>query len=190
LLALGADVAGALIPFATGLGAGVRAAKAAERALEAARSAERAADAAKSLDRAAEVARAAEHGADAAKATERAAEAARASDRTAAEARAAALNRGRASETNILDELGLPKNTQKVFTDKGTSIPDALTNTLSVEIKDAQRVSLTRQLQIQTEAARASGRQSVLVTGENTVISRPAQEAFDTIIRRSDLGPK
>ncbi|MDB9440212.1 hypothetical protein PN497_02285 [Sphaerospermopsis kisseleviana CS-549] len=57
LLALGADVAGAFIPFATGGGAGVRAAKAAERALEAARATERAAEAARASDRLGDAAR-------------------------------------------------------------------------------------------------------------------------------------
>ena len=63
--------------------------------------------------------------------------------------------RGRASEARVLDDLGLEKNTQKVTWVEGNSIPDALTDSLSVEIKDAKNVSLTRQLRIQTEAARA-----------------------------------
>ncbi len=98
--------------------------------------------------------------------------------------------RGRASEARVLNDLGLTKNTKKVSTAEGNSIPDALTDTLSVEVKDAQSVSLTRQLRIQTEAARASGRQSILVTGKNTCVSGTCQRAFDQIIRRSDLGPK
>jgi hypothetical protein len=69
-------------------------------------------------------------------------------------------------------------------------IPDALTDNLSVEIKDAAKVSRTRQVRIQTEAARVSGRESVLVTGENTCVSGPCAAAFDRVIRRSDLGPQ
>jgi hypothetical protein len=65
-----------------------------------------------------------------------------------------------------------------------------LTKSLSVEVKDAANVSLTRQLRIQTEAARASGRESVLITGENTCVSGACSRAFDTIIRRPDLGPR
>jgi RHS repeat-associated protein len=98
--------------------------------------------------------------------------------------------RGRASEARVLQELGLTKNTTAVSTAEGRSIPDALTKSLSVEVKDAANVSLTRQLRIQTEAARAAGRESVLITGENTCVSGACSRAFDTIIRRSDLGPR
>jgi hypothetical protein len=77
-----------------------------------------------------------------------------------------------------------------VATVEGRAIPDALTANLSVEIKDAANVTLTRQLRIQTEAARAAGRESILVTGENTCISGACSRAFDTIIRRPDLGPQ
>ena len=98
--------------------------------------------------------------------------------------------RGRVSEARVLGDLGLPKNKATVFTGEGRSIPDALTRALSVEIKDAAEVSLTRQLRIQTEAARASGRESVLVTGENTCVSRACSRAFDTVIRRPDPGPR
>ncbi|WP_423600604.1 polymorphic toxin-type HINT domain-containing protein [Roseateles sp. MS654] len=98
--------------------------------------------------------------------------------------------RGRASEARVLQELGLTKNTTAVSTAEGRSIPDALTKSLSVEVKDVANASLTRQLRIQTEAARAVGRESVLITGENTCVSGACSRAFDTIIRRSDLGPR
>jgi RHS repeat-associated protein len=98
--------------------------------------------------------------------------------------------RGRASEARVLQSLGLSRNTRYVTTPEGRAIPDALTDTLSVEIKDAARVTLTRSNRIQTEAARASGRESVLVTGENTCISGPCSRAFDTIIQLPDLGPR
>lgn len=32
-------------------------------------------------------------------------------------------------------------------------------------------------------------KESVLITGKNTDVSGPAEEAFDRIIRRPDLGP-
>ena len=98
--------------------------------------------------------------------------------------------RGRASEARVLQELGLTRNTTAVSTAEGRSIPDALTKSLSVEVKDAANASLTRQLRIQTEAARAVGRESVLITGENTCVSGACRRALDTIIRRSDLGPR
>ena len=97
--------------------------------------------------------------------------------------------RGRASEARVLKDLGLAKNTTKVKTAEGNAIPDALTNALSLEIKDLKYISFSKQLRIQTGAARASGRQSVLVTGEHTRISSPTIRAFDQIIRRIDLGP-
>lgn len=98
--------------------------------------------------------------------------------------------RGRASEARVLQEFGLTKNTTAVSTAEGSSIPDALTDFLSVEIKDAVRVTRTQQIRIQTDAARAAGRESMLITGEKTCISGPCSRAFDVIIRRSDLGPQ
>jgi hypothetical protein len=73
---------------------------------------------------------------------------------------------------------------------EGRSVPDALTNSISVEIKDSAYVYRSRQVRIQTEAARESGRQSVLVTGTNTEISGPASRAFDQIVRDPTLGPQ
>lgn len=98
--------------------------------------------------------------------------------------------RGLTAETRVLKELGLKKNTKTVSTAEGRSVPDALTDTLSVEIKDAARVARTSQVRIQTEAARNSGRESVLITGEKTCVSGPCARSFDRIIRRSDLGPQ
>jgi hypothetical protein len=100
------------------------------------------------------------------------------------------LARGRAAEQRVLDDLGLPKNTEKVETSEGRSVPDALTNSQSIEIKDCISVSCTKQIRIQTEAASTSERQSVLVTGTKTRVSGPARRAFDDIIRRDDLGPQ
>ena len=98
--------------------------------------------------------------------------------------------RGAASESRVLNDLGLPKNSQWVRTAEGRSLPDALTDIASIEIKDAAYVSGTRQIRIQTEAAEIAGRISILITGTKTRISAKAMELFDKIIRRSDLGPK
>jgi hypothetical protein len=54
--------------------------------------------------------------------------------------------RGAASQARVLRELGLARNTQPVVTAEGRSIPDALTDTMSVEIKDSAYVSASRQL--------------------------------------------
>jgi RHS repeat-associated protein len=85
LLALGADAAGALIPFATGGGAAVRAGKAANQAIDAARAAERAADAAKGLNQAADAAKSLDRAGDAVKVVDREADALRAAERTGAD---------------------------------------------------------------------------------------------------------
>jgi hypothetical protein len=98
--------------------------------------------------------------------------------------------RGAASEARVLKDLGLAKNSRWVSTADGRSMPDALTDTTSIEIKDAAYVSGTRQVRIQTEAAEFSGRESILITGTKTRISARVLEIFDQIIRRSDLGPK
>ena len=98
--------------------------------------------------------------------------------------------RGRASEAKVLKEMGLVKNTEKVSTAGGNAIPDALTSKISLEVKDTKVVNRTKQIGIETDAAKASGQQSVLVTGSKTQISGPAQKSFDTIIKRPDLGPQ
>jgi hypothetical protein len=102
---------------------------------------------------------------------------------------AADTARGLASEARVLQELGLTKNTQAVATAEGRSIPDALTDFQSIEIKDRAIVNLTKQLRIQTDAADLAGRESVLITGEKTHISGGCEEAFDLVTRRSDLAP-
>ena len=100
------------------------------------------------------------------------------------------MARGIASEARVLADMGLVKNTTAIVTAEGRAIPDALTRTLSVEVKDTASVFNTRQVRIQTGAAAEAGRESVLVTGRKTDVSKAATEAFDTIIRRDDLGPK
>jgi len=94
--------------------------------------------------------------------------------------------RGAASQTRVLRDLGLARNTRPVITAEGRSIPDALTDTMLVEIKDAAYVSASRQLRIQAEAAETSGRESILITGTKTKISRKVWELFNRVIQRSE----
>ena len=101
-----------------------------------------------------------------------------------------ATARGREAEARVLKEMGLAKNTERVSAAEGNAIPDALTATTSVEVKDTAVVSRTKQIRIQTDAAKASGRESVLVTGKDTKVFGPAKESFDKIIRRDDIGPQ
>jgi hypothetical protein len=63
-------------------------------------------------------------------------------------------------------------------------MPDALTDTTSIEIKDAAYVSGTRQVRIQTEAAELSGRESILITGTKTRISA---KVWELLIRLSGV---
>ncbi len=93
-------------------------------------------------------------------------------------------------EAKVLAEKGLAKNTEKVVGAEGKAIPDALTKTDLVEVKDAARVTDSKQLRIESQAAQGSGRQSTLVTGENTKVSPKAEARFDKVERREDLGPQ
>jgi hypothetical protein len=87
-------------------------------------------------------------------------------------------------------QVSSSRKTRPVITAEGRSIPDALTDTMSVEIKDSAYVSATRQMRIQAEAAETSGRESILITGTKTKISRKVWELFNRVIQRSDLGPQ
>jgi hypothetical protein len=100
-----------------------------------------------------------------------------------------AMQRGVRKEAEVLQDLGLPKNNTRVTSPEGNSIPDALTDTMSAEIKDCATVSCTRQVRIQTDAASEAGRESVLITGTNTRVTQNAEDAFDRVVRRDDLGP-
>ena len=97
--------------------------------------------------------------------------------------------KGAASEGRVLDDLGRTKNTKAVVGQEGKSIPDFQDSKTIGEIKDAKRVSNTEQLRIQKDAAKQSGRQHELVTGENTHVTKPATKGTK-VIRRKDLGPQ
>jgi RHS repeat-associated protein len=126
LLALGADVAGALTPFATGLGAGVRAAKAADRALEAARSAERAVEATKAAERAVETARASERAADAAKAADHGADTVKATKNADDVARSATRSDDGVREI-VIDSNRHPEAAQHIRDAQANGHPQELT---------------------------------------------------------------
>jgi len=99
--------------------------------------------------------------------------------------------RGRRNEAKVLNEEGLEKNkSTRVSTEEGNSVPDSLSDDMSVEVKDTKTVSLSKQLRIQTQAAKKEGKVSVLITGKETKVSGPAEKAFDVIIRKDYLGPQ
>jgi hypothetical protein len=96
--------------------------------------------------------------------------------------------RGRTSEKRVLDDIGETKNTEKVSSPEGNSIPDYQNKTAVGEIKDTKTVSNTKQVRIQRSAAKASGRRHEIQTGTNTNV-RPTVKG-SKIIRRDDLGPE
>jgi RHS repeat-associated protein len=98
--------------------------------------------------------------------------------------------RGAESETRVLNDMGLTKNTTPITGTAGRSIPDINTSTMIGDIKDAKTVSNTPQMQIQREVAGQTGKDHVIVTGTNTHVTGPTQQPPTKIIRRDDLGPK
>jgi RHS repeat-associated protein len=116
---------------------------------------------------------------------EHAAEAARAGEALIQVNRA----RGLESEARTLSALGEVKNTEKVVGREGASVPDYMNRTTVGEIKDARRVTDSRQLRIQREAAAASGREHVVEAGTKARVSKAVQEQ-STVRRRDDLGPR
>ena len=100
------------------------------------------------------------------------------------------MARGVASEASVLERFGFEKNTQRVTTSEGEAIPDALTETLSVEVKDTLAVARTRQIRIETGAAQEAGQDTMLFTGVNTKVFQPAKNSFDVTVRLLNLGPK
>ena len=97
--------------------------------------------------------------------------------------------RGIVSEARVLKNIGEVKNTEKVITSQGHSIPDFLNTRQVGEIKDTKRVTDTAQLRAQREHAEATGREHVVVTGTDTQVSKTV-ESQSTVIRRDDLGPQ
>ena len=88
------------------------------------------------------------------------------------------MARGRETEKLVLSKLGLSKNTKTIVskTNKGEAvnvIPDAITNNAIIEIKDVKRVSLTKQIQGEYNAAVSSGKTFELHVREGTELSEP-----------------
>ena len=94
--------------------------------------------------------------------------------------------KGAATETKELAREGLPKNTEKFTrTDpktgkEGTTIPDAMDKGATVEIKNVQKQSFTRQLRIQKEVSVGNGKTPRLIINQGAKLSKPLQKAgFD-----------
>jgi RHS repeat-associated protein len=87
--------------------------------------------------------------------------------------------RGLQFERDALEAMGGTKNTNIVVVNGVATIPDAIAPNAVVEIKDARKISLTRQLRAQIEFARQTGRPFYLVVSPNTQrISGPLVNAI------------
>ncbi len=100
----------------------------------------------------------------------------------------AAMKRGQDSEKVILKKYGLDKNKSKVSSKEGNAIPDAITDKRLIEIKDSKKVTNTKQMRIQAEAAKEAGLKPTLITGKNSQVSKSVEKSFE-IIRDETLGP-
>jgi hypothetical protein len=94
------------------------------------------------------------------------------------------------SEARVLRDIGEIKNTEKVVGAEGKSIPDFVNARQIGDIKDTKRVTDSKQLRIQREAAAREGKEHVVITGstEKTKVSGTVEKK-STVIRRDDLGP-
>jgi RHS repeat-associated protein len=97
--------------------------------------------------------------------------------------------RGRESEERVLKDMGMKKNKRKVSSSEGNSVPDAITDSHFVDVKDTKKVSDTKQMRIQRDAAKAEGKGHMVLAGEHSKVSK-SMARKSTIVRRSDLGPK
>jgi hypothetical protein len=75
----------------------------------------------------------------------------------------------------------LKKNYDKMSSQEGKSIPDALSDTELVEIKGRAYVTMTKQLRIQAHAAKASGLEAVMYVREGAKVSACVDNHFRVI---------
>ncbi|MCX7723389.1 MAG: hypothetical protein N2379_10100, partial [Verrucomicrobiae bacterium] len=152
--------------------------------IKAARAGEKVVDAARAADKVQATASAAQK---AEKATAKPLEGA--SDLRRAQKIAEATARGRAAESRVLKEMGLPKNKLKVVGREGESVPDYITKDALGDMKGRKVVTDSPQLRIQREAAKDTGKTPEVVTGVKTRVSETVLRESH-VIRRHDLGPQ
>lgn len=98
--------------------------------------------------------------------------------------------RGRQSEGKILGKLGEEKNTDKVSSDEGNSIPDYINDDEIGEIKDTKSVYDTKQIRIQRKAAEEQGKEHVIQAGTNAHVSDNVKKNGSKVVRHDELGPQ
>ena len=105
-----------------------------------------------------------------------------------------AMNRERKNEAKVLESIGEAKNTKSMKTtlrdtkEKVTVIPDAVTDTKVIEIKDTKAVYNTKQIRGEQQIAKKEGKKFEIITGEKTHVSGNVKA--DEIVRRKDIGPQ
>ena len=105
-----------------------------------------------------------------------------------------AMKRGIQNEAKVLESIGEVKNTAKKTVtlpgtrEKVTVIPDTITDTKIIEIKDVKSLSNTKQIRGERQVAQGTGKDFTIITGEKTHVSGniPTKE----IRRRNDIGPQ
>ncbi len=101
--------------------------------------------------------------------------------------------RGIQNEKKVLNDMGLTKNTKKFDSETNAKksinvIPDAIQDGMMYEVKDTKTLSNTKQIQGERNAAKMTGLDFKIVTGEKTHASKHIPQ--NEIIRRTDLGPQ
>jgi hypothetical protein len=90
--------------------------------------------------------------------------------------------KGNQTEVEQLAAKGLPKNTETIEGTEGKSIPDRMQNggKSTVEIKNVQKQSLTKQLRIQKEFSENNGFKPELIINKGAKLSEPLKNSgFD-----------
>ncbi|WP_455586506.1 putative toxin, partial [Bacteroides sp.] len=105
-----------------------------------------------------------------------------------------AMKRGVQNEAKVLESIGEIKNTTRQTatlpgtSEKVTVIPDAITDTKVIEIKDVKSLSNTKQIRGERQVAADAGKDFTIITGEKTHVSGNIPNG--EIVRRKDIGPQ
>ena len=104
-----------------------------------------------------------------------------------------AMRRGVQNEVKVLESIGEVKNTTKYTANlprigKVTVIPDAVTDTKIIEIKDVKSLSNTKQIRGERQVAQTEKKDFTIITGEKTHVSKKIPDG--EIVRRKDIGPQ
>ncbi len=105
-----------------------------------------------------------------------------------------ALQRGVTNEKKVLAEEGLEKNTKSMTAidpktgKEVTTIPDAMKNGATVDVKDVKKLYDSKQLRAQSTLSAQNGQKAIIYTGTDTHVSTTLLQRMD-IQRRETIGP-